>query len=232
MFEEIECVTLDLDDTLWPIEPTISNAEQKLYEWFSLKYPDVTEKYSLQEIANKRTALASCREDIAHDVTELRYCALLELADEFGYSTSFAQDGLVIFREFRNQVAPYHYSEPLLLSLKNNYVLGAITNGNAQLDQTPLGKYFDFSVTAADAGASKPDPKIFLHAANLANVHTEKMLHIGDSPKTDIIGSLNAGYRAIWFNSQRKPWPGGQTPTKVIHCLSELPGLLNVPEII
>ena len=232
MFEDIECVTLDLDDTLWPIEPTISNAEQKLYEWFSLEYPEVTVKYSLQDVAAKRTALISSREDIAHNVTEIRYCSLLELADEFGYPNKFAKDGLALFRKHRNQVMPYQYSEPLLLRLKNKYVLGAITNGNAQLDQTPLGKHFDFSVTAAEVGVSKPDPVIFLHASKLANVHVEKMLHIGDSAKTDIIGSLNAGYRAIWFNSQRKPWPGGQTPTKVIHCLSELPTLLNIPEII
>ncbi len=231
MFDDIECVTLDLDDTLWPIEPTISNAEQKLYEWLSLEYPEITAKYSLQEIVAKRVSLSSTREDIAHDVTELRYYALLGLADEFGYSNKFAEDGMELFRRLRNQVEPYEYSELLLSRLKNKYVLGAITNGNAQLDKIPIGKHFDFSVTPAEAGVSKPDPEIFMYASKLANVQVNRMLHIGDSPQTDVIGSLNAGYRAIWFNSERKPWPGGQTPTKVIHCLSELPALLNIPEI-
>lgn len=231
MFEDVECVTLDLDDTLWPIEPTISNAEQKLYDWFSQEYPQVSAKYSIEEIAEKRASLNVSREDISHNVTELRYCALSELADEFGYSKKFADDGLMLFRKFRNQVEPYQYSELLLTTLKRKYVLGAITNGNAQLEKIPLGKHFDFTVTAAQAGVSKPDPGIFLYASKLAKVQVEKMLHVGDSPKTDVIGSLNAGYRAIWFNSERKPWPGGQNPTKVIHCLSELPALLNVPEI-
>ena len=230
-FEGVECVTLDLDDTLWPIEPTISNAEKKLYDWFAQKYPKVTERYSFEEIAAKRSQLNLTREDISHNVTELRHCALMELADEFGYPIKFADDGLKLFRKFRNQVKPYPYSERLLTSLKHKYVLGAITNGNAQLDQIPLGKHFDFSVTAAQVGVSKPDPQIFIYASKLANVRVENMLHIGDSPQTDVIGSLNAGYRAIWFNSERKSWPGGQNPTKVIHCLSELPKLLNVPEI-
>ena len=116
IIEDVECVTLDLDDTLWPIEPTISNAEQKLYDWIALKYPKVTETYSFEQIAVKKSQLSLTRKDIAHNVTELRHCALLELAEEFGYSNKFADDGLKVFRKFRNQVKPYPYSERLLSS--------------------------------------------------------------------------------------------------------------------
>ena len=51
---EIECVTLDLDDTLWPVEPTIARAEQKLYQWIEENYPLVSNAYTQQDIAAKR----------------------------------------------------------------------------------------------------------------------------------------------------------------------------------
>ena len=30
---DIEAITLDLDDTLWPVAPTIAGAEQDLFDW-------------------------------------------------------------------------------------------------------------------------------------------------------------------------------------------------------
>ena len=50
MFTAVKCVTLDLDNTLWPIEPTIRLAEEKLYQWMQSSYPGVAQKYSSAEI--------------------------------------------------------------------------------------------------------------------------------------------------------------------------------------
>ena len=228
MIEGIECVTFDLDDTLWPIEPTISNAELKLYEWLQHNYPQVTSKYSSQDITAKRMAITTTRSDIAHNVTELRYYSLMEIAKEFGYSQQFADEGLALFRHYRNQVEPYDHSESILALMKERFRLGAITNGNAQLEHIPIGHYFDFVVTPAEAGVSKPAPEIFQFASKLANVELSKIVHIGDSAQTDVLGAMRAGCKAVWFNSKRQPWPGGQSPHHVIHCLSELLTVLNI----
>ena len=227
-FENIHCVTLDLDDTLWPVEPTIVNAELKLYQWIKENYPRITDLYTQQDIAAKRTALQNSRPDLAHNVTELRICSLLEIANEFGYRKDFAHEAMKVFRHHRNQVELFEFSEPILSRLKQHFIVGAITNGNAQLEQIPIGKYFDFIVTAEEAGVSKPHPEIFKQAASLAQVHLAQIMHIGDSAQTDVLGAMNAGCQAVWFNPKRQPWPGGQNPHHVVHCLTELPAILNI----
>lgn len=227
-FENIHCVTLDLDDTLWAVEPTIVNAELKLYQWIKENYPRITDVYTQQDIAAKRTSLQNSRADLAHNVTELRLCSLIEIADEFGYHKDFAQKGMKLFRHHRNQVELFKSSEPVLSTLKQHFIIGAITNGNAQLEHISIGKYFDFAVTAEDAGVSKPNPEIFKQAASLAQVQLAQIMHVGDSAQTDVLGAMNAGCQAVWFNPKRQPWPGGQNPHHVVHCLTELPAILNI----
>ena len=225
-FRDIECVTLDLDDTLWPVEPTINQAELELYNWIDQRYPRITSHYTQEQLANKRVTLVQARQDIAHDVTALRRHALKELADEFGCNNDFVEDAMSVFRHHRNQVVPYQHSESVLQNLKSHYVLGAITNGNAQLEKISLGRYFDFTITAEDVGVSKPHLKMFQSASLLAKIPLDKIVHVGDSPQTDVIGALNAGCKAIWLNQKRQAWPGGQTPNHVVHCISELPEIL------
>ena len=52
----IRAITLDLDDTLWPIWPTIERAEKVLHEWLVLNAPMTAERYptpqALREIRN------------------------------------------------------------------------------------------------------------------------------------------------------------------------------------
>jgi putative hydrolase of the HAD superfamily len=50
----------------------------------------------------------------------------------------------------------------------------------------------------------------------------DEIVYVGDDPKRDVLGALNAGMRAIWYNPTSKPWPGGRTPTAVIRHLSDL----------
>ncbi len=227
-FGGIKCVTLDLDDTLWPVEPTIVKAEYELYRWMKKNYPQVVNTYTQQQLTDKRAALQTRRKDISHNVTEIRYCSLLEIGDEFGYDKEFAKQAMELFRYYRNQVEPYEFSESVLLDIKQHFILGAITNGNAQLDKIPIGRHFDFVVTAEQVGTSKPDSEMFKSASQCADVPLANILHIGDSAKTDVLGAMNAGCKAIWFNSKRLPWPGGQSPHHVVHCLTELPAVLNI----
>ncbi|MEM8844944.1 MAG: HAD-IA family hydrolase, partial [Pseudomonadota bacterium] len=209
MFKDIQCVTFDLDNTLWPIEPTILIAEEKLFEWISDNFPKVTAKYSNADIAEKRAAFMINRPDIAHDFTQLRWHSLMELAEEFDYPENLANEGLALFRKFRNQVDPYSVSEPILAKLKQHFKLGVITNGNAQVEKTSLADYFEFVVSAADAGVSKPHSKIFERAALMADVPIQKILHVGDCATSDVLGAMDAGCISVWLNMQKQPWPGG-----------------------
>ena len=46
----IRTITLDLDDTLWPVSPVIMRAEQALYRWLQEHYPRITDRYTERDL--------------------------------------------------------------------------------------------------------------------------------------------------------------------------------------
>ena len=102
-------------------------------------------------------------------------------------------------------------------SLKEKYILGVITNGNADIKTLKIDHLFDFYLNAEMVNESKPDKKIFNEAAKLAGVLPEEICHIGDHPVNDVEGALQAGFQAMWMNALNKDW--------------EHPKALTVPEI-
>jgi putative hydrolase of the HAD superfamily len=60
-----------------------------------------------------------------------------------------------------------------------------------------LGSALDGVVTSAAAGASKPDPAIFVKALRLAGCEPAEALHVGDTPTEDIDGAHAAGIPAL-----------------------------------
>jgi FMN phosphatase YigB (HAD superfamily) len=83
------------------------------------------------------------------------------------------------------------------------YRLGMITNRedlerfNAQLDDIGLRRYFDWLVTAGEAGVSKPDPAIFQLALERAGVPANQALYVGDNYWADVVGAERAGLGAV-----------------------------------
>jgi putative hydrolase of the HAD superfamily len=66
-----------------------------------------------------------------------------------------------------------------------------------RLDQLGLGFAFSTVVTPADAGAAKPDPRIFALALDRLVVMPERALHIGDGV-VDEAGAAAAGMDFAW----------------------------------
>jgi putative hydrolase of the HAD superfamily len=66
-----------------------------------------------------------------------------------------------------------------------------------RLEQLGLGFAFSTVVTPADAGAAKPDPRIFTLALDRLGVAPERALHIGDGA-VDEAGAGAAGMNFAW----------------------------------
>jgi HAD superfamily hydrolase (TIGR01509 family) len=66
-----------------------------------------------------------------------------------------------------------------------------------RLDQLGLTPYFSEIVTPGDAGAAKPDPRIFELALERLGVAPERALHIGDR-SVDEEGARAAGMQFEW----------------------------------
>jgi len=226
IFSSIRCVTFDLDDTLWSCEPTILNAEQALYSWLQNRYPRITQQYSFEGLKEQRAAYGKVHPELAHDVTALRRQSLAELAKEFDYSPELASEGLVLFRKFRNRVTFFDDAFATIDALKKHFKIGAITNGNADLDIIGVRDKFDFVVTAEKAGAAKPDKKIFQYAQNQVQLASNQIVLVGDTPHVDMLGARLSGWRTIWFNPQKVPWLEKMKPDAEVQQLNQLRALL------
>ena len=55
----------------------------------------------------------------------------------------------------------------------------------------------DGVATSAEAGARKPDRRLFEAALRVAGAAPERTIHVGDSPSNDVAGAAAAGIRAV-----------------------------------
>ncbi|MGB5734071.1 MAG: HAD family hydrolase [Thiohalocapsa sp.] len=221
----IRLITIDLDDTVWPCAPVIRDAEQVLYAWLAARVPRLTAVHDADSLRLHRIALMRERPEIAHDVTAVRLFALRALMDEFDYPESLAEEAMTLFQQRRNRVTPYADVRPALARLRERYRLVSLTNGNAEVHNTPLSNSFHRSLTAAEAGAAKPDPALFERAMDWAGAGIDETLHIGDDPLRDVEAARGLGLRAVWVNRDELSWPDQLAPPELevrdLHALAD-----------
>ncbi|OQX30393.1 MAG: hypothetical protein B0D96_00125 [Candidatus Sedimenticola endophacoides] len=219
----IRAISFDLDDTLWDNRPVLLAAEQSLFDWLSAHYPRICARQGSDALRAGRLALARARPELAHDMTALRKAWLGELAQRHGYPMRLVEEAFAVFIEARHRVRLYDEVLPALQGLREaGFLLGALTNGNASIRRLGLDRLFDFDVNAAQAKATKPDPRVFRIACERAGVAPWEMLHVGDDPATDILGAHNAGVRTAWVNRSARAWPERLEPDMVVRDLGEL----------
>ncbi|BAO45552.1 HAD family hydrolase [Thiolapillus brandeum] len=198
MFEHIRLISFDLDDTLWPTQPVIMAAEQELYDWLGQRAPRIVRDLSIMDMRERRLALMRQQPRIAHDLTLVRRKSLEQLLEEYGYDRQWAEQGTALFRRARNRVTPWDDVQPVLSRLKGRYLLVSLTNGNAQVQQTPLKDCFHLNLGAAEVGAAKPHPAMFQTMAKWSGLALEQMLHVGDDWQRDMLPARQLGMATAW----------------------------------
>ena len=229
---KIKVVSFDLDDTLWPLLPVILKAEKDTNKWLIENYPGVENLLKSDEVKEIRDSLISQESKLVYQLSKLRELTLVELAMRSGYtkkeSESLARDSFKIFYAGRNDVTLYEGVEKVLESLKQKYVLGVITNRNADIKKIGIDRYFDFNISASNLNAGKPEPEIFEEALKQTGFRAEEICHVGDHPVNDVEGSNNFGMKSIWFNEKGVDWPLDEKPDfKEVKSWDELEGTLE-----
>lgn len=116
----------------------------------------------------------------------------------------------------------------LLHELKENYELFIATNGpmeaaHNKLEKANLKSCISSVVSSEEIGYSKPMPEFFNFLCDKTqNKDRSKMLLIGDSLTTDILGGMNNGIDTCWFNPNNIPLPSDYTPTMTVNKLLQL----------
>ena len=226
--KDIRTITLDLDDTLWEIQPVIRRAELRLYEWLGEKYPRITEMFSLEETRELRARVVERHADRAHDLTFLRQTILSEIATAAGYTEFLVEEAFAVFDEVRNDVDVFPEARPTLVALRERFTLVALTNGNANLEKIGIADLFDAYVNAQMAGAAKPARPIFDAAVEAGGASAGETLHVGDHPWFDVHGAREAGLRTVWVNRNAHPWPDEyEAPDVEVRHIGELLELMR-----
>ena len=98
-----------------------------------------------------------------------------------------------------------------------------LSNGNADLRVIGLDSYFERALAARDAGAAKPDQRIFRALLDGAGLEPGDVLYVGDDPYADVQGARNAGLQAAWLDRFGRSWPQEVPPPDLaVRDLGEL----------
>lgn len=194
----ILALTLDLDDTLWPVLPALQRADEAVDAWLRQHHPDVALKWPIDAMRALRLQVAAERADLAHDFTTQRQLTLRQAFDACGVTDAPVDALWEIYFAARNAVELYADSLPALQRIAARWPLASLTNGNADLQRVGLAAHFRGCITAREFGVGKPEPAIFHEACRRLGVPAAQVLHVGDDPLVDVAGALRAGLQAAW----------------------------------
>lgn len=124
-------------------------------------------------------------------------------------------------------------AKKILKRLSPLYTLGIITNGikkvqEGRLKESGINHYFKTIICSEEVKIQKPDKRIFeITMSELASKDKDKIIMIGDSLSSDILGGINAGINTCWFNPLKAINKTEIKPDIEISNLKELLNLFN-----
>jgi len=204
----IKHIFFDLDHTLWDFETNSDIAFTTIF-----KKHNVT--IDLQKFLNYYRAINQNYWKLYRDekITkeELRVGRLrdtfVKIKHKFDFEliNNLSIDYIAVLPN-NNQL--FEGTHEILTHLQLNYKLHIITNGfnevqYKKIENSGLSKYFDKIITSEDAGVKKPNPIIFKYALQIANALPNESIMIGDNWEADIMGAIQHGMDAIYFNSEK-----------------------------
>jgi putative hydrolase of the HAD superfamily len=225
-------IFFDLDHTIWDFDKNAEETLHELYHHYKLKELGLQsadlfiETYTAH---NHRLWAEYHVGKITKDhLREMRFKqTFLDLGLHPDVIPSAFEDDYVRLGPTKMNLFPGAHET--LEYLKDKYTLHLISNGfrestEMKVSRTNLSQYFDNVIISEIVGVNKPDKAIFEHALQLAGASKEESVMIGDSIEADIMGALNFGIDAIYFN------PAGLAKPEIvsveIRSLSELMGML------
>lgn len=222
--KNINHIFFDLDHTLWDFDKNSALTFDKIFKLNKVEV-DIARFISIYEPVNLNYWKLYRNAEI--DQIQLRYG---RLKDTFNALEFTVEDKLIhlLSEDYITHLTTFdHLFEDtieILDYLQPKYHLHIITNGfseaqDKKLQVSKITHYFKTVTNAEMAGVKKPNPIIFHHALQLANARAEESLMIGDSYEADVLGALEVGYDAIFFNYRRDE---SESNIKQINQLKEL----------
>ncbi len=97
-------LSLDLDDTLWPVAPVIAAAEDALWSFLRERHPELMRAHGRETLRALHARVAAAHPDRLHDMTFMRRRTLVELFASTPRAEALADEAFEIFYAARNRV--------------------------------------------------------------------------------------------------------------------------------
>ena len=209
MIKQIKMITFDLDDTLWDNVPTITRAEIDTRQWIEERVGKVSWG-DFNDFINLRDDLIKEDASIEWDISKLRkeiFKIKLAHIKPSSLRDKIVDEAFSVFMNKRHEVLLFDGVADALKDLSEKYILGVLTNGNADVYKFNIGKYFTFAISSLEAKASKPNRSHFdLAVKQVDGVTFNEILHIGDHQINDILFAHKLGIDTLWFNNNNATW--------------------------
>ena len=224
----IKVIAFDLDDTLWAVKPIIIRAEKKLNDFLHQSIDQL--EYDVERMRELRDEVIQEDPTLVNQITEFRRRLIVKALEKSGQTPARAdlvsREAIEVFLKARNEIEFFEGVLETIELLAEDFILGALTNGNADVGRLGLDKYFSFAFSAEDVGAPKPAPNLFEHAMRHNNISAAAMLYVGDHPVHDIDAAKALGLRTVWVKNRDWDELGDHEPDETISHVSELPAAL------
>lgn len=210
--KHIKHIFFDLDNTLWDFE---KNSREALLHLF-LEH-DIQNHCQI-DFLNFITVYEAINHDMWH-LYSLNQTTKEELRFQRFHKAflHFKYDNLALANVWADdylKLSPYktHLIEDaseVLHYLQDKYHLHIITNGfkevqHIKLDACNLKPHFKHIIISEEYGFNKPDIQIFKLAQEFTGALQHECVMIGDNYEADILGALNAGWKAIYLSAFQK----------------------------
>lgn len=96
---------------------------------------------------------------------------------------------------------------------------GTVRQQDAKIRRTGLDRYVADWVISEEAGVSKPNPRIFVLAAQRVRMQLRGAWVVGDSPEADIGGAAAVGLPSVWLHRGRSWMESRFAPTRTVDGL-------------
>jgi len=198
---------LDLDDTLLDFHKAEAVAIRQVLKKHGLPYDDETvKKYSEINLSYwKRFERGEIKRE---EIFENRFITLLDYLKREGDVKAIAEDYFFYLSEGYFTVDG---ATEILQYLKSRgYKLYITTNGVSvtqfkRIHNSGIEDLVDGIFVSEDTGHKKPEKEYFDYIfERIPEKDKSKILIIGDSQSSDILGGINSGIDTCWYNPKRK----------------------------
>lgn len=201
-----EFIYFDLDNTLIDHSEAEAAAHQIIHAQFpELREVPVEDWLNTYKSINHALWLSYQNGDVdRYELQRTRFKASME---QLGLSSERSDEiGAEYMQAYRTCWKWIDGAEEALTNVAASYPVGFITNGFRETQQKKieylnLERFSNLFIISEEVGVMKPHPKVFDVATERSSTERDRIVYVGDSYSSDIIGGRNAGWKTAWYTA-------------------------------